>query len=362
MDGSRQLLAESVTMFLRRREKEMPAMPLEGALGPNSRLDDADALAIAKPDAVCVNGDGHLLASSGLEVLLIRRWGETPERWAGFDAPVSALAVSEGGQVAVGLAGGRVVVRGPSGEVSPGWTPSSLPRAVADCLFLSEDEIAVVDHGYGPQDPILSLAPWDTATRGQVIAISRTGETRVVAAGLHCPMGIARGANGSLVLSELETARVIVSSGKVLQSGYPAYLGRLRKAGAGYAIACLSRRDPLIEFLKTEREFVTRMKANIDPRHWISPRASPEFSYEFPIELGATRLFGEIKPWAPSFSYGLVIETDADMTPVGSAHSRANGFRHAISDVAAWNGGLIAVSRASEEILKFSPTGNADER
>ncbi len=27
-------------------------MPLEGALGPNSRLDDADALAIAKPDAV----------------------------------------------------------------------------------------------------------------------------------------------------------------------------------------------------------------------------------------------------------------------------------------------------------------------
>jgi hypothetical protein len=124
----------------------------------------------------------------------------------------------------------------------------------------------------------------------------------------------------------------------------------------------LSRRDPLIEFLKTEREFVARMKANIDPRHWISPRANPEFSYEFPIELGATRLFGEIKPWAPSFSYGLVIETDPDMTPVGSAHSRANGFRHAISDVTGWNDDVIAVSRASEEILKFHPTGHADER
>ena len=67
------------------------------------------------------------------------------------------------------------------------------------------------------------------------------------------------------------------------------------------------------------------MKAKIDPRHWISPRVSPEFSHDFPIELGATRLFGEIKPWAPSFSYGLVIETDGAMTPVGSAHSRANG-------------------------------------
>jgi hypothetical protein len=362
MDRPRQLLEESVSMFFRRREREMPGMPLEGALGPNSRLDDADAVAVAKPDAVCVNRDGHLLVSSGFDVLLLRDWGQTPERWASFDAPVSALAVSGGGQVAIGLAGGRLVVRSPSGEASPGWTPSSHPRAIVDCLFLSEDEVAVVDHGYGPDEPILSLAPWDDAARGQVIAISRDGATRTIAAGLHCPMGMARAPNGSPVLTELERARVIDATGTVLQSGYPAYLARIRKVGSGYAIACLSRRDPLIEFLKTEREFVARMKATIDPRHWISPRANPEFSYEFPIELGATRLFGEIKPWAPSFSYGLVIETDSDMTPVGSAHSRANGFRHAISDVTAWNGSLIAVSRASEEILRFRPTGNADER
>jgi hypothetical protein len=163
-------------------------------------------------------------------------------------------------------------------------------------------------------------------------------------------------------LTELERARVIDSSGKVLQSGFPAYLARIRKVDGGYAIACLSRRDPLIEFLKTEGDFVARMKSNIDPQHWISPRASPEFSHDFPIELGATRLFGEIKPWAPSFSYGLVIETDPDLTPVGSAHSRANGHRHAISDVTEWNGSLIAVSRASEEILRFSPAEKADER
>jgi hypothetical protein len=355
-------LEESVSVFFRRRESEMPAMSLEGALGPNSRLDDADAFAISKPDAVCVNGDGHLLVSSGSEVLLMRQWGQAPERWANFDAPVTALAVSGSGHVAIGLVGGRLVIRGPSGEASQGWTPSTHPRAIVDCLFLSDDEVAVVDHGYGPDEPVLSLAPWDDAARGQVLAIGRGGATRVIAAGLHCPMGIARRPDGSLVITELERARVIDASGQALQSGYPAYLSRIRKIGGAYAIACLSRRDPLIEFLKTEREFVARMKANIDPRHWISPRANPEFSYEFPIELGATRLFGEIKPWAPSFSYGLVIETDPDMTPVGSAHSRANGFRHAISDVTGWNDDVIAVSRASEEILKFHPTGHADER
>ena len=39
--------------------------------------------------------------------------------------------------------------------------------------------------------------------------------------------------------------------------------------------------------------------------------------------------------------------------PVGSAQSRANGRRHAISDVAIWNGDLIAVSKASGELLNL---------
>lgn len=337
-------------------------MPLEGALGPNGRLDDADAFAVAKPEAICVDRDGRLLASSASDVLLIPHWGKEPKLWGSFDAPVTALAASAGGRIAVGLSGGRIVVRDTAGNPLSGWTLSSSPCAIADCLFLSEDELAVVDHGYGPEEPILSLAPWDPVARGQVLGISRTGDLQVIASGLHCPMGIARGPDGALVVTELERARVVDVSGKVLQSGYPAYLSRIRKIGEGYALACLSRRDPLIEFLKTERQFVAKMKANIDPRHWISPRANPEFSHDFPIELGATRLFGEIKPWAPSFSYGLVIETDNAMTPMGSAHSRANGIRHAISDVTAWDGSLIAVSRASEEILKFSPTGSSDER
>ena len=340
----------------------MPAMPLEGALGPNGRLDDADAFPITKPDATCVNRDGQLLVSSGCDVLLIPHWGEEPELWGTYDAPVTALAASAGGRIAVGLSGGRIVVRNAAGQPLPGWTLTTSPCAVVDCLFLSEDVLAAVDHGYGPGEPILSLAPWDPVARGQVIGVSRTGEQHVIATGLHCPMGIARGPDGALVVTELERARVVDVSGKVHQSGYPAYLSRIRRVGEGYALACLSRRDPLIEFLKTEREFVAKMKANIDPRHWISPRATPEFSHDFPIELGATRLFGEIKPWAPSFSYGLVIETDRAMTPVGSAHSRANGIRHAISDVTAWNGSLIAVSRASEEILKFGSAGASDER
>ena len=82
LDRSRQLLEESVSMFFRRREKETPTMPLEGALGPNGRLDDAEAFAIAAPEAICVQRDGPLLVSSGSEVLRIGHWGQAPERWA----------------------------------------------------------------------------------------------------------------------------------------------------------------------------------------------------------------------------------------------------------------------------------------
>jgi hypothetical protein len=64
-----------------------------------------------------------------------------------------------------------------------------------------------------------------------------------------------------------------------------------------------------------------------------------------------------VKPWAPSFSYGLVIETDDRLMPVGSSHSRANGRRHAISDLALWNGELIVVSKASGEVVNLGSGG-----
>ena len=80
----------------------------------------------------------------------------------------------------------------------------------------------------------------------------------------------------------------------------------------------------------------------------------PIGQYAIKREAGATRLFGEIKPWAPSFSYGLVIETDERLVPTASAHSRANGRRHAISDAVGWNEDIIAVSRASGELLRIA--------
>lgn len=342
-------------MLFRSRRHEPPAMTLEGVLGPNTRLDDAASMAVDAPQALCVVDGAVLLFSAGNKVFALEKWEAKPKLWFEFGHPVTALSAGPEGLVCIGLAGGGFAVRDRTGADTETWALPADLGPVADCVFLSDNEIAFVDNGYAPGDDVLSLAPWDETRRGRIVAVGRNGEARLLAGGLHCPMGVALDASGNPLVSLFERASIVDLSARPRQSGYPAYLGRIRRTETGYLISCLARRDPLIDFLKTEKDFVAEMKAKIEPRHWISPRTNPEFSHEFPIELGATRLFGEIKPWAPSFSYGLVIETDHNLVPTGSAHSRANGTRHAISDAVAWNGDVIAVSRASGELLRLLP-------
>ena len=345
-----------MSYFAKLRSSKPPAMTLEGVLGPNGRLDDAQAISLACPDALAVASDGRLLMSSGSSIWSSGLWGEAATLWLGFDQAVTALATSLDGLVAVGLAGGEVRVHHISDQ-RLAWTVAAAPNEgpAMDCVFLSEDEVAIVRSGYASAREALAVAPWDASREGAVKGHASDGTMRTIASALRCPMGICRNEHGDLVITELDAARAVDASGRVLRAGFPGYLGRIRKTPRGYLLSCLSRRDPLIEFLRTERGFVEEMKRTVDPRHWISPRTSPEFSHDFPIELGATRLFGEIKPWAPSFSYGLLIMLDKDLMPIGSAQSRADCRRHAISDAVVWNGDMITVSQASGEILNLGP-------
>ncbi len=334
-------------MFLRRKAQVSPTMTLEGALGPNDRLEEAEAIRVPAPAAMCVAG-GALLVASGTNVLRFASWGAVPEVWHVADAPVTAIA-AHAGKVALGL-GDRFVVLDEARQTVP-WAVPKVSQ-ISDLCFADDNTLVVADPGYMPDQPLLTLAAWDEVPRGQLLALTAGGEARQIADGLHCPMGMASDGAGLLV-SELERARIIDTTGRTRLTGLPAYLGRLRRTSRGYALACLSRRDPLIEFLKTEPEFIRLMKATVDPSHWIAPREKPDFAHDLPITLGATRLHGAIKPWAPSFSYGLVIEMDENLMPIGSAQSRANGKRHAIADICDWNGSLLALSRASGEILKL---------
>ena len=224
--------------FFRSRRQAPPAMTLEGMLGPNGRLDAAAGMRVEAPDALCVGTDGRLLFSSGMRVVALGAWGGEAETWATFDATVTALCQGSGGLVAAGLAGGRVAVRDASGQPVDGWTlPAGRVASVVDCVFRSEDELLLVDCGYGADADLLAQASWDDEARGQLMALSRSGEARVVTSGLHCPMGVSIDARGEALVSLLERAVIVDAAGKVRQSGYPGYLGRLRRTPAGYVLA-----------------------------------------------------------------------------------------------------------------------------
>ena len=127
-------------------------MTLEGVLGPNNRLEEARGVPIESPDALSVGADGRLFVSAGRSVLFLRKWGEAPQAFAEFERPVTAIASSKSGMLAVGTLGGGLQVCDGSGRALSGWRAPADLKAAADALFLSENELAVVDHGYKPDD------------------------------------------------------------------------------------------------------------------------------------------------------------------------------------------------------------------
>ena len=116
-------------------------MTLEGVLGPNNRLEEARGIPIESPDALCVGADGRLFVSAGRSVLYLRKWGEAPQGYAEFERPVTALASSKSGMLAVGTLGGDLQVCDGSGRALSGWRPPADLKAAADAIVPLRERI-----------------------------------------------------------------------------------------------------------------------------------------------------------------------------------------------------------------------------
>ena len=92
------------------------------------------------------------------------------------------------------------------------------------------------------------------------------------------------------------------------------------------------------------------MMREIDPQFWVAPSLHYAKDYREPLQAGAIKQLGELKPWAPSRSYGLIVGLDAEFGPTESFHSRADGKRHGITSCVEIDDRLFATSKG----------GNAD--
>ncbi len=336
----------------------IPAM--DGALQPNTRLEDSERIVeIAAPDNLA-EAKGAIYFSSGRHLFIFNPASPAEDPYLSFETPISALAVAADGTVAVGLNGRIVFAKGPTERapiVQLGNMPLNCPTALA---FVDAETLIVCvgSNRYSPDDWQRSLMNQDFSGSVWKVTLS-AGKAERIADKLAYPYGILVGARDEgIVVSESWRHRLIrlTAKGKpeiVLENlpGYPARLSRSPDGGSWLAVA--SPRSQLIEFVLREPAFRTRMMREIDdPNMWVAPALHSRRNFLEPMQGGALKQMGILKPWAPTRSYGLAIKLDRDFLPVESLHSRTDGVHHGIRSCLEADGHLIAASGGGNAILK----------
>jgi hypothetical protein len=345
-------------------------LPMEGPLKPNTALDDA-TVALALPDVDnLVAVSGGLVCSAGTELLTLELRADPARKIPGLAiaarqtlaGPISAMGSDGGDALAIGIDGEGVTILGGRHDGrtirEAGGTALRCPTAV---LFVGAD-ILIVANG----SDMVRAADWkrDLMGRGRSGSVWRidlaSGEATSVARDLAFPSGLAASGNAILV-SEAWRHRVLAFGGgnadpEIWLEDLPAYPGRIVPASGGFWLSLFAPRNALVEFVLTEDEYRKEMIETIDPAYWIAPALMSGRSFLEPIQGGARKKLNMLKPWSPSWSYGLVSLCDERMRPLSSWHSRADGRVHGVTSLAERDGLLFVGAKGAGAIVALEPT------
>ncbi|WFP65609.1 MULTISPECIES: hypothetical protein [unclassified Mesorhizobium] len=349
-----------ISAFLGRGDEDVLRVPpMDGVYKPNNLLDTTEHLLdLPAIDNLAASPAG-LYCSSGNSLFRIDLQTKSATLVRQFDGPVTMTAASPTGDVAVAVeATGLKLIRA-TGE----QRQLDLPREYTSCvnagLFDGEDALLLAIGSR--QHPI---SDWKRdlmshGTTGELIryAIS-SGKTDVVQSGLAFPYGLAHTPDGAVAVAESWRHRIVAvapgAAPRSLLGELPAYPARLAPSSDGsYWLALFAPRRQLTELVLTEADYRMEMMATIPPDAWIGPDFAESGNEEQPLQAGSVRQMGIIKPWAPSRSYGMVVRLDADLSPVASYHSRADGKMHGIASVVEMDGFLYAASRGAGTLLRL---------
>lgn len=349
------------------RGKAVTIPPMDGAFRPNTLLETAETFTeAAHPEALLVH-EGRLSVASGVDLLAFPLEGGAPASLFRFDTAISALAAFPDGGLAIALVAGEVRLIGGrfDGRVISDVAGRRIHAPTA--LATSGDGILYIAVGSAQ----FSADGWqsDLMAQGASGAVLRLdlieGDGRILADSLAWPAGLLIEPDRSVIVSEASRHRLVRITGDgrtkpqpVLANlpGYPARLARA--AGGGAWLALMAPRNRLVELVLTERAYREDMMATVPRDLWIAPQMSSGNSFLEPLQCGGVVTMGVRKPWAPGRSYGLIARLDDHFRPVSSLHSRADGSRHGIRDMAEIGGVLFAASRGGQVVLEIE-TGAA---
>jgi hypothetical protein len=357
-------LMRSLSNVLGRGGAAVTVPPLDGALRPNRKLDEAASrLPLANVDCLAVVS-GQLLASAGNAVYALDD-GQAWRKRSEYEAEVTCIAPVGDGGLAVALTTGEISLEG-------GGFEGRRYRAAEDARCITAIVASGVDLYVANGSATNSTDSWqlDLLQRNASGSIWRIdlegGRSTRVADGLGYPAGLAVDGT-ALVYSEAwkhRLVRISVSNARnaqMLFSDLPGYPSRLSPADDGYWLAVFAPRSQLVEFVLREPGYRKRMVAEVPRPFWVAPQLRSGRSFYEPLQGGAVKHLGLLKPWAPAMSAGLCVRLDSAFQPHFSLHSRADGATHGVTGVAQHQGRVFAAARGDGVVASVALEGLGGE-
>jgi hypothetical protein len=336
-------------------EAAVTVPPLDGALRPNRKLDEALSRVLLEDVDDLAVVSGELLASAGNTVYFLAD-GQDLQKRKEYEADIACIAALDDG-LAVALITGEILVEGGAFD---GRRYRAAPEANCITAMAADGSRLYVANGSATNPPdAWQLDLLQRNASGSIWRIDLDGGTSSrLADGLAWPAGLAVDGK-SLVFSEAWKHRLVridcsgAGERKVLYTDLPAYPGRIAPAEDGFWLAAFAPRTQLVEFVLREPAYRTRMIADVPRPYWIAPKLRAGRSFYEPLQGGGVKQLGLLKPWAPTMSAGLCIRLDSAFQPRLSLHSRADGTTHGVTGVAEYHGHVYAAAHGDGVVVSI---------
>jgi len=354
------LFTRAFDSLLGRGDAAVTVPPLDGALRPNRKLDEASwRLPLAEVDALAVVS-GRLVASAGHAIHdLVEGPAWRPRR--AFEAEITAIAPLGINGLAVALTTGEIHMEG-GAFAGRRYRAAEGVRCITALAAAGTDlYVANGSASHGPGDWQSDLM--EHQATGSLWRIDlNDGRGTLLADRLAYPAGLVVD-DASLVFAEAWRHRLVrigrsaAGPPEVVCADLPGYPGRIWPVADGWWLAVFAPRSQLVEFVLREHAYRRRMMAEVPRPFWIAPTLRSGRSFYEPLQGGAVKQLGQLKPWAPTLSAGLCVRLDHAFQPSASLHSRADGATHGVTAVVDDGTQVFAAARGDGVVVAI-PLGD----
>ena len=333
---------DRIDYFFGRGKHSIFVPVMDGALKPNEFLDNIDVIHNEEDiDNLTLSGETVLFSTKSTVFSMIS--AKKTKKIKSFPSEITAMALHPScSRIAVALSNDTVIILNLK-TLKEEFTFKE--KCVTSLCFYRDTLIYTT----GSQE--FSATQWQHdllshGASGKVLANHLDGSnTKVILKELSWPTGITFTADSTFCISESWKHRITFhkldddfSSVQKLEkelNKLPAYPGRsfFNVRNNELLVCFFAPRNQLVEFILTEEEYRNRMMAEIDPSLWVAPCYRSGKQIREPLQQSGIKTMGYLKPWAPAFSYGLVVRFDEDLIPFASYHSRTNGSFHGTTSV-----------------------------